>query len=111
MIYFAFQSTDFDALLATGIGSAGQFECVSFGGMLFGVVLEQGANYKTRSHIDALHPKLMTLPGPANGKLVDRHLKHLAVAFPNAKKDDSMSTVLLQIYEVTNHEGFNPDNH
>lgn len=111
MIYFAFKSTDFDALLATGIGSAGQFECVSLGGMLFGVVLEQGSNYKTRSRIDGLHPKLMTLPGPANGKLADRHVKHLATALPNLKKDDSMSAVLLQVYLATNHEGFNPGNY
>lgn len=109
MIYFAYQSTDPDALRATDIGYAGEFEYIPFGGMLFGIV--HSHNYRSRLHIDSVDPQLLSLPGATMGVLNAKHIAAIGRAFPLAKKGDAMSTVLSAIYLATGHEGFNPNNH
>lgn len=59
---------------------------------------------------DTLHPSLLTFPGP-NGALSDKHVKHFAKEFPNAKKGDAMRGVLASLYAQLNDEHFNPDHY
>jgi|GEM_PF-7076034 len=108
MIYFAFAGTP-DDLRASGIGFAGDFEYITFGGIVFGFVHEH--SYKARAVIDRLHPALVSLPGVAAGTLQDKHVRIVTSALPNAKKGDAMGTVLSAIYAATSHEGFNPNHH
>lgn len=109
MIYFVYSSSDTDALRALGVGAAGRFEFIPFGGIVFGII--HSSDYRARAVLDSIDKNLVALPGPSNGKLSKKHLKAILKALPNAKEGDAMSTVLSAIYAGTSHEGFNPDHH
>ncbi len=108
MIYFAFAGSA-DEFRASGISLGESYEFVAFGAVLFGFV--DSNSYKVRSHIDQQDKRLVSLPGPTNGKLAAKHLAIIGAELPQAKEGDAMSTVLQSIFTATNHSGFDPNNY
>lgn len=111
-LFFVFNSTDPDALAATGIGAycngkpwqATQVNNVYVGLLLYG-------DHSDRKDIDNLHPDLLTMPGP-HGKVGAKHAAHLnKKGFPKVKEGDAFSDTLAEIYAVTGIEHYNPDNY
>ncbi len=109
MIYIAFASSSVDEFIRTGICRFGVHDRVIHNGMVFGIVHTTKWQYRTQ--IEQLDPRMMCLPGPANGILSAQHAAHIVAALPNAKQGDTMSATLQEIYDATGCEGFNPQHH
>lgn len=106
MIYFAFSGSDGD-LRSLGIGEAGEAEWVQFGPIIIGIV--HSTHYRSRAFLEKVDARLVTMPGPAIGKLGKQDVAALSAAAPTAKEGDAFSSVLSLVYAATSHEGFNPN--
>lgn len=109
-IFFVWSgSNDPEDLRPLGLGVLGKHsKAQQLTNCVVGVVYAE--SMQARIVADALHPSLQTLPG-ANGKLKDKHLKHLAKEFPGSKSGDAFRSVLDAIYARLSDEHFNADNY